>query len=342
MDRTVSTVSDSVGVVAEELQWDRWNHSGSDLPQRGESVVSVDSAVSFVGGPSSAFLSGADGRADFAGEVAVVVTTPAALAGDVAVRVALPAVAGAAPPADLAVVVTVGVASLVDAGMITVGVTDLADARAASLADAEILFPADPAGVVTVGVTPLVDAGMVTVGVTDLADARAASLAAAGILFPADHAGVVTVGVAPLADAGMALPADLAGVVTMGVAPLTDAGVASLADPDGNDTGGVIDLTVPAPVETVELPLPQGCVVRNCDVIDDQEYGDSEMSCDACVSAGIWCQEMPQIRNDSGCQYVSYVSCVPVFMDYDVPAGGYNCTSETLLSEQLCAVMEMK
>ena len=59
--------------------------------------------------------------------------------------------------------------------------------------------------------------------------------------------------------------------------PLTDSGAASLADPAGNDADGVIDLTVVDPVETVVLPLLQGCVVRNCDVIDDPEYGDSEL-----------------------------------------------------------------
>ena len=134
----MSTVSDSMMVVAEELQRDCWTRLGSDLPQRGESAVSVDSAVSFVGGSASAFLSDADGCADFAGEVAVVVTSPAILAGDVAVRMALPAVAG---------VVTVGVASLADAGMVTVGVTNLADARAASLAVAGILYLADPVGI---------------------------------------------------------------------------------------------------------------------------------------------------------------------------------------------------
>ena len=64
------------------------------------------------------------------------------------------------------------------------------------------------------------------------------------------------------------------------------------------------------------------------------------VSCVDCVSAGIWCQEMPQIRNDSGRQYVSYVSCVPVSMEYDVSADGDNCTSETLLFEPLCAVMD--
>ena len=58
MDGTVSTVSDSMVVVAEKLQQDSWTRSGSDLPQRGESAVSVDSAVRFVGGPVSTFLSG--------------------------------------------------------------------------------------------------------------------------------------------------------------------------------------------------------------------------------------------------------------------------------------------
>ena len=85
---------------------------GSD---QGESAaVGVDSDVGFVGGLASAFLSGADGCADFAGEVAVVVTSPAVLAGDVAVGVAFPAVAGAASLADLAEVVAVDVISLAD------------------------------------------------------------------------------------------------------------------------------------------------------------------------------------------------------------------------------------
>ena len=44
---------------------------------------------------------------------------------------------------------------------------DLADARAAPLADAGMAFPANPAGAVTVGVASLADAGMVTIGVND-------------------------------------------------------------------------------------------------------------------------------------------------------------------------------
>ena len=50
VDRTLSTVSDSVMVVTEELQRVSWTRSGSYLPQRGESEVSVDGAVSLVGG----------------------------------------------------------------------------------------------------------------------------------------------------------------------------------------------------------------------------------------------------------------------------------------------------
>ena len=91
--------------------------------------------------------------------------------------------AGMAFPANPAGAVTGGVASLADAGMVTVAVTDLGVARAALLADAGMAFPADPAGIVTVGATSLADAG---------------------IAFLADLAGDVTMEVASLADAGMA------------------------------------------------------------------------------------------------------------------------------------------
>ena len=86
-------------------------------------------------------------------------------------------------PANPAGVVTVGVVSLVYARMVTIGVTDLANARVASLADDGTAFPADLAGVVTVGGASLADAGMVTVGMADLADA--------GMVFPANPVGVV-------------------------------------------------------------------------------------------------------------------------------------------------------
>ena len=58
---------------------------------------------------------------------------------------------------------TVGVASLADAGLVTVGVTDPSRCWDG--------VPADLAGVVTIGVSPLAETGMVTVGVTDGADA---------------------------------------------------------------------------------------------------------------------------------------------------------------------------
>ena len=122
--------------------------------------------------------------------------------------------AGTTFPAGIAGVVTIGVASLANAGMVTAGVTDLVDAGMA--------FPAETGGVVTVGVASQADAGMVTVGVTDLADAGAASLADAGMAFLTEPAGVVTVGVVSLANAGM---------VTVGVADSADAGIVTLAAP---------------------------------------------------------------------------------------------------------------
>ena len=80
----------------------------------------MDGALSLVGGPASAFLSGAV----VVVPPAVVVVPPAVLA----VGVMSPVVAGAASPADLAEVVAVDVTYLADAGMVTVGVADLADA----------------------------------------------------------------------------------------------------------------------------------------------------------------------------------------------------------------------
>ena len=138
--------------------------------------------------------------ADFAGVVTVGVA-PLADAGVVTVGVtglagagsASLAVAGMAFPTDFAVVVTVGVASLTNAVMalpadiarvVTVGVAPLADARAASLAYAEMALPADPAGVKPhIGVASPADAGLATVGVADLADD--------GVLLRAAHVAVV-------------------------------------------------------------------------------------------------------------------------------------------------------
>ena len=187
-----------------------------------------------------------DARTLLGGGVAAVATSPVVLVGDVAVGVMLPTVAGVASRADFSEVVAADAISLADAGRVTVGVTDLADAGAAPQADAGMAFPTDPAGVVTIGVAPLADAGIVTVGVADLADA--------GIPIPADPAGTVTVGVADLADVGIpfpAVPAVTVGVaflantemVAVGVTDLADA-VASLADA-GMVTIGVTDLADP-------------------------------------------------------------------------------------------------
>ena len=69
-----------------------------------------------------------------------------------------------ASPAELAEVVAADAISLADARMVTVGVTDLADAGATPLADAGIPFPAEPAGAVTIGVASFADVRMVTIG----------------------------------------------------------------------------------------------------------------------------------------------------------------------------------
>ena len=51
-----------------------------------------------------------------------------------------------------------------------------------------------------------------------------------------------------------------------------------------------------------------------------------------------WCQEMPHTHNDLDCQYVNYVSCGLVGMDYAVPTDGYTGSFKTLLSGPLCPV----
>ena len=182
--RILSSVSDSVMVVTEGFQPDDWTRSGSGLPLSEGSVV--------------------DECGDIAGGVAAVVMSLVVLVGDIAVGMMLPTVAGAASPADFAEVVAADAISLANAEMVTVGVTDLADAG--------IPFPADPAGVVTGGVADLADAG---------------------IPFPADSVGTVTISVTDLADAGIPFPADPAETVTVGVADLADAGIPFPADPTG-------------------------------------------------------------------------------------------------------------
>ena len=136
--RTLPSVSDSL--IAEGCQSHNWTRSGSGLPQRDGSVM--------------------DECTDFAGRVAAVATSPVVFVGDVAVKVMLPTVAGAAALADFAQVVAADATHLADAGILflanpagvlTIGVAPLADAEmvtvtVADLADAGILFPADLAG----------------------------------------------------------------------------------------------------------------------------------------------------------------------------------------------------
>ena len=235
MDWHVSTVPDSIDVdVNGVLRLNRQAQLGSGLSLRERVVTGV--VLLWSEGPTSVFLSGADGYIDFPGDVAVTVASPAVLAGDIAVGVASPAISGAASLADLAGDVAVGVASPVVVG-------------AASLANF---------------------AGGVTVGVASLTIDGVGSPAVAGMASLADIAWGVTVGAASLADAGVASLADA------GVASLADAGVASLADLAGSVAGGVTDLAEPVCVGTDEMTLPQDCGVQGCSVFGDSVYCDGE------------------------------------------------------------------
>ena len=189
-----------------------------------------------------------------------------------------------------------------DAGIVTVGVTDLADARVASLADAGMAFPINH----RCGIPGR--CWDVTVGVTDLADA--------GMTFPADHAGVFAIGVASLAHAGL---------VTVGVTDLADAGAGFLAAPADIVDGGVTAWYVPAQMETGDLPVIKGGVILDDSFINSSEYDSGVMSCGDRVSPAVWCRERTQIRNTLDCQHVNYVSCGPVGRGCAEPADG--CTS---------------
>ena len=150
----------------------------------------VNYCHSVVGGPTSAFLSGADGIVDLAGDVTVGVSSPANLAGGVTIEVTSLADAGVASPADLA-------------GGVTIEVTSPADAGVASPADlAEVASSADLAGDITISVLSLADlAGGVTIEVASPADAGVASpVDLAEVASSADLAGNVTVGVTFLSD----------------------------------------------------------------------------------------------------------------------------------------------
>ena len=67
-------------------------------------------------------------------------------------------------------------------------------------------------------------------------------------------------------------------MVSVGVTDLVNAGAASLAAPAGIVAGVMTDWNVPAPVETDDLPLLQGCVVRDDLFVVDPEYGNDVMT----------------------------------------------------------------
>ena len=108
----------------------------------------------------------------------------------------------------------------------------------------------------------------------------------------------------------------------MWVASLADAGVASQADISDSIAGRVMDLTVQVRVRTEEMIFQQEGVVRNRSVSNGSVYGDSEMDCGDCASPIAWCQEMPEICDNSNCQYINFVGCDPHCVDRTVLEGG--------------------
>ena len=126
-------------------------------------LANLDLCDSVVGGPTSTFLSSADGIVDLAGDVTVGVSSPADLAGGVTIGVAPSAVAEVASSA----VIAKAVSSADLAADVTVGVAFLAVAGVASPADiAEVASLADLAGYVTIGVISSADTvNVVTTGV---------------------------------------------------------------------------------------------------------------------------------------------------------------------------------
>ena len=186
-----------------------------------EVMAGVNYCDYMVGGPTSTFLSGADGIVDLAGDVTVSVSSLADHAEGVTVGVTSPADAGVACLADIAGGVTLGVASLADAGVLSPA--DLAEVASSSDFSWDItvgmLSPADLAGGVTVGVAPS---------------------AVAGVATPADLDRGVTVGVTSLADPGVAFPGDLAEVASSAdLAGNVTFGVTFLVDPVGAVTDGI-------------------------------------------------------------------------------------------------------
>ena len=79
-----------------------------------------------------------------------------------------------------------------------------------------------------------------------------------------------------------------------------------------------MNLAVPVCVRTEEVTLMQKWVVR------DWDCGDG-------ASPSAWCQGMPEICDDSICQYVGFVGCDLDCVNRTVPEGGDDYPFGTLL-----------
>ena len=67
VEGALSTGSECVSMVVEQLLQGDGTRTGSYIPRRGGGMIRVDGTLNLVGGPATAFLSGADGYADFSG-----------------------------------------------------------------------------------------------------------------------------------------------------------------------------------------------------------------------------------------------------------------------------------
>ena len=65
------------------------------------------------------------------------------------------------------------------------------------------------------------------------------------------------------------------------------------------------DWTVPVRARTEEMTFLRETVVRNRSVFSGSVCCDGEMDCGDCILPGAWCREMPEICDDSSCQYVT-------------------------------------
>ena len=66
------------------------------------------------------------------------------------------------------------------------------------------------------------------------------------------------------------------------------------------------------------------------------------MNCGDCASPNAWCQEMPEICDDSNCQYIiiNYMGCDSDCVDRTVLEGGDDYPVGTLSSAPLCVITD--